>query len=921
MKRLLYAAAGFLAGVCLYAQGQADGTVRIRLDSQPVYRLFEAIESQTPFRIYYVPEEMDSLRVTVDVAGVDPVSVLKTALKESRVHVSAYKRNLFVSGKMSLITSLSEGYFSREEAPGATGGEGLEFVPVLQAGNRKASSENMVYEIGNRAIKAGGKVSFSGVVTSFRTGEPVGGVTLLVDDVGEPVTAVTDSRGLYSLQLPAGRHELQIRAIDIKNTWRQIALYSEGQLDIELEEEVYALSEVVISSERLAGVRSTTVGMQRLQANTIRKIPTAFGEVDLLRAVMSLPGVKTVGEASSGFNVRGGASDQNLILFNEGVIYNPTHLFGFFSAFNSEVVRDMELYKSSIPAKYGGRISSALNISTREGDKKKFGGSASLNILTSSLTLEGPVIKNKTSFILSGRTTYSDWILKQLPEKSGYSDGNAGFYDLNVLVNHSINPNNALYISGYFSRDRFAFDKDNNYSYRNANASARWRHVYNPKLNSSVAVGYDHYDYRTENVENPVNAYVLSFDVNQYFAKARFTYSPNNRHTIDFGFNGTLYNLNPGAYLPSGDKSLVKKNVLQTEKAIEPALYLSDQWEITSRLGVDLGVRYSMFNLLGPRTYNTYREGISPSPSTIADTISVGSNIFKAYQGVEFRASMRYELADGASVKAGYNTMRQNIHKLSNTTVMSPTDTWKLSDAHIKPQTGSQIALGLYKNFAGNEIETSLEVYYKRVEDYLDYRTGAQLLMNDHIETDVFTTRMRAYGVEWMVKKTQGKLSGWLSYAYSRVQLRQNDPLITNPVNNGDWYAADYDKPHEVKLVANYKFTHRYSLSVNCDYSTGRPVTLPVSKFNYAGGEFVYYSGRNKYRIPDFFRLDLSFNIEPSHHLTLLTHSTIVFGVYNLTGRKNVYSVYYLSEGGELNGYKLAIFGVPIPYVSYNIKF
>jgi hypothetical protein len=924
MKRLLYAAVGFLTGICLYAQGQSgagmDETVRIRLDGQSVYRLFEAIESQTSFRIYYVPEEMDSLRVTVDVTSVDPVSVLKTVFEGSSVHVSAYNRNLFVTGKMSLITSLPKGYFSRKETSDATGGERLDFVPILQANNQKASSENKVYEIGNQAIKSGEKVSFSGVVTSFRTGEPIGGVTLLVEGP-EPVTAVTDSHGLYSLQLPAGRHELKIRAIDIKDTWRQIALYSEGRLDIELEEEVYALSEVVISSERLAGVRSTTVGMQRLQVNAIRKIPTAFGEVDLLRAVMSLPGVKTVGEASSGFNVRGGATDQNLILFNEGVIYNPTHLFGFFSTFNSGVVRDMELYKSSVPAKYGGRISSVLNISTREGDKKKFVGSASLNILTSSLTLEGPIVKDKTSFILSGRTTYSDWILKQLPEKSGYREGNAGFYDLNVLVNHAIDQNNALYISGYFSRDRFAFDKDNSYSYRNTNASARWRHVYNSKLNSLIAVGYDHYDYRTENTENPVNAYVLSFDINQYFAKAGFTYSPDNRHVIDFGFNGTLYNLNPGKYLPFGEQSLVRKNVLQAEKAMEPALYLGDQWEITSRLGVDLGIRYSMFNILGPRTYNTYQEGIFPSLNAIADTLSAGNNIFKTYQGFEFRASMRYELTDGASVKAGYNTMRQNIHKLSNTTVMSPTDTWKLSDAYIKPQTGSQITLGLYKSFAGNEIETSLEVYYKRVKDYLDYRTGAQLLMNDHLETDVFTTEMRAYGVEWMVKKTQGKLSGWLSYAYSRVQLRQNDPLITNPVNNGDWYAADYDKPHEVKLVANYKFTHRYSLSMNCDYSTGRPITLPVSKFNYAGGEFVYYSGRNKYRIPDFFRLDLSFNIDPSHHLTLLTHSTIVFGVYNLTGRKNVYSVYYLSKGGELNGYKLAIFGVPIPYVSYNIKF
>ena len=281
------------------------------------------------------------------------------------------------------------------------------------------------------------------------------------------------------------------------------------------------------------------------------------------------------------------------------------------------------------------------------------------------------------------------------------------------------------------------------------------------------------------------------------------------------------------------------------------------------------------------------------------------------------RVTSMLEVGTGFS----FNTMRQNIHKLSNTTIMSPTDTWKLSDANIKPQTGMQVAAGLYRNFLNNTIEVSLEGYYKTMKDYLDYRNGAELLMNHHIETDVLRTEGRAYGVELMVKKTQGKLNGWVSYTYSRTQLRQNDPMIVTPVNKGDWYAADFDKPHDLKFVGNYKFTHRFSFSLNCDYSTGRPITLPVSKYHYGGGEFVYYSDRNQYRIPDFFRMDASFNIEPSHHLTLLTHSTISFGVYNLTGRKNAYSVYYISENGKLKGYKMAIFGVPIPFVSYNIKF
>jgi len=384
---------------------------------------------------------------------------------------------------------------------------------------------------------------------------------------------------------------------------------------------------------------------------------------------------------------------------------------------------------------------------------------------------------------------------------------------------------------------------------------------------------------------------------------------------------GTYYNLNPGSFQPFENESLIVPDRMQGEKAVESAAYIGDNWNITQKFSIDAGIRYSMFNVLGPRTYNVYSDEFIPSLSTIKSTEVVESGVFKTYHGPEFRISSRYEFENDFSVKAGFNTMRQNIHKISNTTIMSPTDTWKLSDANIKPQKGSQVALGLYKNFSSNTIETSIEGYFKTMKDYLDYRNGAELIMNHNIETDLLSTKGRAYGVELMLKKTQGKLNGWVSYTYSRTQLRQDDVRIDVPVNGGDWFPADYDKPHDIKFVGNYKFTHRYSFSMNCDYSTGRPITLPTSKYHYAGGEYVYFSDRNKYRIPDFFRMDLSFNIEPSHHLTLLTHSMISFGVYNLTARKNAYSVYYIMEDGRLKGYKLAIFGSAIPYVSYNIKF
>ncbi|MDR2389476.1 MAG: TonB-dependent receptor plug domain-containing protein [Tannerellaceae bacterium] len=798
----------------------------LSLEQRPATELFRYIEEHTPLRVFYLPQQVDTLKITLRVHNAEPLEALRTALKETALNVSQYKNSLFLTPNAELMTSLPPGYFEQ----------------VVRREETIATQP-----------------------TVFET-QP-------------PRTEEAD--------LP-----------------------------------VYELDEILISSSSMReNVRGTTLGVERLEVKAIKNIPTVFGERDIMRIVTSLPGVKTVGEVSGGFNVRGGATDQNLILLNAGTIYNPTHLFGFFSAINPEVVQDMELFKSSIPPEYGGRISSVLEINGREGNKEKFVGSASLGLLTSQLTLEGPMPGGKTSYLVGGRTTYSDWILRQLPEKSGYRHGNAGFYDLNASIAHKFSNYDNLTAHGYFSRDRFSFNTGEHYAYRNANAALKWRHIFSPKLLAALTAGYDHYDYHTQNTEIPANAYNLTFGIDQYYARLDFTRHAA-QHTVNFGLSSLLYNLNPGHYAPFNRESLVIDDPMQREHALESALYAGNRWDISRSLSIDLGLRYTVYNALGARTYNHYEEDVLPTLSSIAQTVTAEKgSIYQTYHGPEFRLSARYEFARGFSFKAGYNTMRQNIHKLSNTTIMAPNDTWKLSDANIRPQTGAQTTAGLYGNFPKLLLETSIEAYYKTMNDYLDYRSGAELLMNHHIETDVVNTQGKAYGLEVMLRKTAGKLNGWISYSYSRTLLRQNDARIATPVNNGRWYPADYDKPHDVKLVGNYKFTQRYSMSLNCDYSTGRPISLPVSKHYYAGGEFVYFSERNQYRIPDFFRLDIALNIEPSHHLTNLTHSSVSLGVYNVTGRRNVYSVYYLSEEGSLKSYQLAIFGVPIPYVSYNIRF
>ena len=896
-----------LTGLTCFAQQP----VTVRLTNRPVGELFDAIEKQTDYRIFCIQEVADTLIVSVNETDAEPVSLIRKTLQETSFRTSVFQKKIFVIKDKDMITALPESFYGKETVD-AIGG-----VPLFER-EKKAASESVIYAIGNPNTPASASVIMTGTVTDFKNSEPMPGITLLMED--PYIGTVTDAFGYYAIKLPPGRRELIIRGVGMKESRRQLMLFSDGKLDIELEEQVYSLSEVSVTAYRADNIRSLSGGIERLQMKNIKNIPTVMGEADILRIIMTLPGVKSTGEVSSGFNVRGGATDQNLILYNDGTIYMPTHLFGMFSTFNPDIVDNMELYKSGIPAKYGGRISSVLDITNKEGNKKVLQGAANIGLLTSRVMLEGPIFHGKGSFIVGGRTTYSDWILKEIPEKSGYRNGTVGFYDLNGALNYKFNENNSLYLNAYHSRDRFSFTRKELFSYQNTNFSVRWRHIFNPKFTGSFVAGTDHYSYSNNDTSYVYKAYKIEYAINQLFGKADLMYYINNDHTLNFGINTLQYRLIPGNYYPYHDLSLIREDFLQTEKSLESALYLSDEWKISPKWMVYAGIRYSLFNALGPRKFNKYLPDYLPAPETIVSADSVGAGVFKTWHGPEFRFSMRYILNNNTSVKAGMNTMRQYIHKISNTTVMSPTDTWKLSDANIRPQTGSQYTVGLFRNFAKNSIETSIETYYKTIHDYLDYRGGAVLLMNPHIETEVAGVRGRAYGVELMLKKTQGLLNGWVSYTYSRTMLHRHGQLASD-ANKSNWYPADYDKPHEVKFVGNFKFTHRLSISLNCDYSTGRPITLPVSQYVYDGLPYVFYSERNRYRIPDFFRMDASFNVETGHHLTKSNHSYITIGVYNLTGRNNAYSVYYLSERDRIQGYQLSIFGVPIPYISYNIRF
>ena len=905
-----------------YAQNDSLKFITADLNTVGIDKLAATLERQTSLHFYYDAVQFDSLTFSINVKNEPLVKVLEKVFAKTDFEFSiAGLDYVFITRGKRINTAIPDASIAVEPAGGNRDANKKRTIkePFVEKNNLKVGLENRVFEIGDKlAPSLQNEVILNGFITDGQTGENVVAANVAVEK--STINVITDQYGYFSLSLPKGRYVINIQSLGMKDTKRQVQLYGDGKLNIDMQSQILTIRNVVISSQKISNIKGTQMGLQKIDIKTIKQVPVVFGEADILRVITTLPGVKTVGEASTGLNVRGGSTDQNLILFNDATIYNPSHFFGMFSAFNPELVKDVELYKSSIPARYGGRLSSVLNINTREGNKKKLSGGAGIGLLTSRINLEGPIINDKTSFIIGARTTYANWLLNILPDQ--YKNSKAGFYDLNLNLTHELNKKNTFYFTGYLSKDRFNLNSDTVYGYSNTNLSLKWKHIFNNKVSSVVAGGTDQYSYNISSNRLPLNAYKMGFDIHQTYFKAHFNYYVNNKHTIDFGLNSIYYKLNPGYFNPDGKSSLVVPDQLDAEQALESALYVNDKYNVTTAFTLEGGIRYSLYNYLGPKTVNTYAPGLPITESNMTGTIAYEKGKFiKTYSGPEYRFSARYALSDSFSIKASFNTQRQYIHMLSNTAAMAPTDIWKLSDPSIKPQYGEQVSLGLYKNFKSNTIETSLEVYYKNMKDYLDYKSGANLVLNHHIETDVIATKGKAYGVEFLIKKLTGKLNGWISYTWSRVLLKQDDPLAGELINRGNYYPANYDKPHDITMIGNYRVSHRFSISLNATYSTGRPITLPIGRFYFAGAVRTLFADRNAYRIPDYFRADFSMNIDGNHKIHQLTHNSWTIGVYNLTGRKNPYSVYYVSENGMLNGYKLSIFGSAIPYINFNIRF
>ncbi len=898
-----------------------DIRIERNFHGRPFADLVTYVEENYEYKFFFRNEWTDSLRVNHPPGITGLPDILSATFVKTGISYFIVNNNIILTRDYTIKTGIKEVYDTADISATI---EGSPVEPETPSPGRSepVSSEAMqdIIKIGSPALNGSGRTAtISGFIKEVSTGEPVIGCVVYIDDLQQGV--ISDVTGHYIINMPRGEHRITLHSLGKEDITKEIIVYSDGTMNFQMEEKLIQLSGVVVTASKFHNVAGVQLGMDKLEIKTIKQIPATLGETDIIKTAILLPGVQTVGEGASGFNVRGGNADQNLVLLNGSPVFNTSHLFGFFSAFNPDVVKDFQLYKSWIPAKYGGRLSSVFNIDTKSGNRKNLSGSLGISPVTGKLTIEGPIIKDKLSFIAGGRTTYSDWILRRI-KRADIRDSKASFYDLIGKVVYDLNDKNTVDVSAYMSSDYFKFSTNTEYNYKNRNLCMQLKHIFSNKLILDLSGTYSHYSYSIyENLENDERT-KLTYDIKYSELKTDFNYFLNSSHKINFGLNSGLYNLNPGSYRSENEESLIIPVVMETEKAVESALYLSDEYIISSRITAYAGLRYSLFNLLGPRTVYEYREGIPRNTSYIEDTVYYpGQKIIQTYSGPELRLSLRYKLNPNNSLKFGYNRMRQYLHMLSNTTAISPTDTWKLSDKYINPQIGHQFSLGYYKNFLSGNIETSAEVYYKNIENLIEYKGGAELLLNETIETDLIEASGKAYGAELLLKKNTGRFNGWLSYTYSRILLKADSPFDEAKINSGEYFPANFDKPHDLTCVANYKFSRRLNVSGNFTYSTGRPITFPVAVYNVRNYKLLYYTDRNEYRIPDYLRLDFSVNIEGNLKSKKIAHSSLSFAVYNATGRKNVYSIYFVSKAGKVNGYKLSIFGQPIYTVSYSIRF
>ncbi|MFY7670253.1 TonB-dependent receptor [Tenacibaculum sp. MEBiC06402] len=769
------------------------------------------------------------------------------------------------------------------------------------------------------------KYTISGTLKDNANGETLFGATVFLK--GTSLGTTTNEYGFYSLTAPEGNYTLVVSYVGYASIEKEIQLSENIKFNASLNEDTNVLEEVVISSEesKKVDLRSPQMSVTKISSQTIKQIPVVLGEVDVIKSIQLLPGVTNAGEGASGFNVRGGAEDQNLILLDEAIIYNASHLFGFFSVFNNDAIKDVKLYKGGIPARFGGRVSSVLDVRQKDGNNKEFKLTGGIGLISSRLTAEAPLFGDKGSFLVAGRASYANIFLAL-----ANNENRVGFYDLNLKTNYQINDKNRLYLSAYFGNDDVSFTNSFFNSYGNLSGNLRWNHIFSDKLFSNLSAIYSRYNYDLQlefvglDWLSRIDNYNLKYDVDYYL---------NDKLKFDFGVSGIYYKFNPGEIRKLTPESSINEDFLDKKFAVETGIYASLEHKISDKLTTMYGIRYSYFNRFGSQVLNTYANDLPVVYNTDlgiyerADPtgqVSYGDKeSIASFGNFEPRFALSYQVNEKSSIKTSYNRMAQYLHLISNTTSATPLDIWAPSGEFLKPQIADQYAIGYFRNFKNNAYSIETEAYYKTVKNRVDYINGAELIAQNTIEREILNGDARAYGLEFLLRKNEGDLTGWIAYTLSKSEQRTLGGAAGGPgLNNGDWYNTPFDRTHDLSVTGNYELNEKWSFNANFVFQTGRPVTYPNGQFQYNGLSIPTYSTRNADRLPSYNRLDVSATLTPRKNKNRKWQAEWVFGIYNLYSRRNAASIRFgvNDETGANEAERTSIFGIT-PSITYNFKF
>ncbi|MEO1049022.1 MAG: TonB-dependent receptor [Bacteroidota bacterium] len=880
--------------------------ISAQYQDRPLIEVLDDLNSKHRLNLYFKREWIPDQNVTISLDSTSVDEVINQALKDSGLAYLSYNDYAIVIARESdLKKQFSQDYFTLRRTQKEEAETVVSVDNVVTIG--KLSNDGTV-----RDATLTGRVSVDG------KDEPLVGVVVYIEKLN--LSTTTDVDGNYRLKVPAGNHVIEARILGFDPKTQYIRVNGNGRFDIAMAEEAIELDEIVVSGVADDNnVSSVQIGVERLSPIKIKEIPSFLGEADVVRSILTLPGVSTVGEGATGFNVRGGSIDQNLVMQDGALVFNSSHALGFFSVFNPDIIKNVTLYKGNIPAQYGGRLSSVLEVETRDGDYRKVKGQGGVGPVSSRFTLEGPLVKDKLSFMVAGRSSYSDWIVRRFPD---FRESSVFFYDANAKLSYRLSDNASLSGSYYRSFDRFKFTNRFGFSWSTTTANASFLKVVNPQLTLSSLVSYGEIDNSSFDTES-VDAFELNNGLEYLKFRQDFYLSYFENHSIIVGAELINYEGQPEIIRPDGDRSSIIPEEVSKDRGRELAFYINDEIEVNDKISLSVGLRYSRFQNLGADEVFVYQPGVERSVNNIIDTLSFSDgDVIETFDGWEPRVSFKYSINSTSSIKASYNRINQYIHLISNTAAAVPNDLWQVSNPHIPSQKANNFSLGYFENFKYNVWESGVEVFYKSIEDVVEYRDLADLILNPALETELLNGTGTSYGAELSINKKKGKLNGAFSYTYARRFNQIMETATQESINRGQRFPANFDKPHTVNCNINIKLKKQSTIAFNFTYSTGRPVTAPTS--NYFLGNVVVpnFSDRNEFRIPDYHRLDLAYTFSRSKIKKQRYQSSFTFSIYNLYGRDNAFSVFFQRDIESIsNAFKLTVLGSPFPAITYNFSF